>query len=121
MIFKYFFLLTDAPHVRKTTWERVDGRPLPNNARLDSNSLIITRIEPDAGGSYRCNALDNRGSVVTYVIAELVLVPLPHITIHPEMPITVVPNENVEIYCEVTGEQPIHVAWHADNNRPLPK
>ncbi|XP_037931811.1 basement membrane-specific heparan sulfate proteoglycan core protein [Teleopsis dalmanni] len=104
----------------QTRWERLDGRPLPSNSYLDRNSLIITRIEDQNSGKYRCNGFDNRGTIVAFVVAELVLVPLPHITFHPKVPLTVNPNDNVNIYCQVTGEQPIDVAWHTDNNRPLP-
>ncbi|XP_067635534.1 basement membrane-specific heparan sulfate proteoglycan core protein isoform X4 [Eurosta solidaginis] len=110
--------LNNVPNV-STRWERVDGRPLPDNSYYDRNSLIITRVEEQNSGQYRCNAFDNRGTVVTFVIAELVLVPIPHITFHPKMPIVVAPNDNIDIYCEVTGEQPIDVSWHTDNNRPL--
>ncbi|XP_053952223.1 basement membrane-specific heparan sulfate proteoglycan core protein isoform X19 [Anastrepha ludens] len=110
--------LNNVPNL-STRWERVDGRPLPDNSYFERNSLIIKRVEEQNSGKYRCNALDNRGAVVTFVIAELVLVPIPHITFHPKMPIVVAPNDNIDIYCEVTGEQPIDVAWHTDNNRPL--
>lgn len=111
--------LQDVPELQ-TRWERVDGRPLPVNSYYSRNSLIIQQVKEENSGQYRCNALDPRGSVVTFVIAELVLVPIPHITFHPKIPIVVSPTENVEIYCEVTGEQPITVSWHTDNNRPLP-
>lgn len=83
--------------------------------------LTIERVDNDSGGQYRCNGVDNRGTIVTFIIAELVLVPLPHITFHPKMPLLVQPNDNVDIYCEVSGEQPIVVSWHVDNNRPLPR
>lgn len=114
------YLSTEGSPQLRTTWERVDGLPLPRLSRLDRNNLIITRVEPDAVGQYRCNAYDQRGNRVTFVIAELTLVPIPHIRFHPEMPINVRANENVEILCEVTGAQPIEVLWYADNNRPLP-
>ncbi|KAL9883916.1 terribly reduced optic lobes isoform 28-T30 [Glossina fuscipes fuscipes] len=101
-------------------WTRLDGSPLPANSYNDQNTLIITRVTDQNAGKYLCNAYDNHGSVITFHIAELVLVPIPHITLHPRMPIYVTANENVDIYCEVEGEEPIHVSWHAENNRPLP-
>ncbi|XP_055844274.1 basement membrane-specific heparan sulfate proteoglycan core protein isoform X29 [Episyrphus balteatus] len=100
-------------------WERVDGLPLPRTAQLHKNNLIITRVEPDAFGQYKCNAYDG-DQIVTFIIAELALLPIPHITLRPKMPLTVKANENVEINCDVTGAQPIHVVWYADNHRPLP-
>lgn len=102
-----------------TRWQREDGRPLPPNSYLDQSSLIITEVEEQNSGKYICNAMDNRGSIVSFVIAELILVPIPHITFHPNIPIVVTVNDNIDVYCEVTGEQPIEVSWHTDHNRPL--
>ncbi|XP_050331112.1 basement membrane-specific heparan sulfate proteoglycan core protein isoform X18 [Bactrocera neohumeralis] len=102
-----------------TSWQREDGRPLPPNSYLEQSSLIITAVEEQNSGKYICNAIDNRGSIVSFVIAELVLVPIPQITFHPNIPIVVTVNDNIDVYCEVTGEQPIEVSWHTDHNRPL--
>uniref|UniRef100_A0A0A1XDP6 Basement membrane-specific heparan sulfate proteoglycan core protein n=1 Tax=Zeugodacus cucurbitae TaxID=28588 RepID=A0A0A1XDP6_ZEUCU len=102
-----------------TSWQREDGRPLPPNSYLNQGSLMIQKVEEQNSGKYICNALDNRGTIVAYLIAELILVPIPHITFHPNIPISVTVNDNIDIYCEVTGEQPIEVSWHTDHNRPL--
>ncbi|XP_018799860.1 PREDICTED: basement membrane-specific heparan sulfate proteoglycan core protein isoform X9 [Bactrocera latifrons] len=102
-----------------TSWKREDGRPLPPNSYLEQRSLIITAVEEQNSGKYICNAIDNRGTIVSFVIAELVLVPIPQITFHPNIPIVVTVNDNIDVYCEVTGEQPIEVSWHTDHNRPL--
>ncbi|XP_049312043.1 basement membrane-specific heparan sulfate proteoglycan core protein isoform X29 [Bactrocera dorsalis] len=102
-----------------TSWQREDGRPLPPNSYLEQSSLIITAVEEQNSGKYICNAIDNRGAIVSFVIAELVLVPIPQITFHPNIPIVVTVNDNIDVYCEVTGEQPIEVSWHTDHNRPL--
>lgn len=104
----------------ETRWERLDGRPLPSNSYSEQNTLFINRVNEQNAGKYRCNVYDSRGSVVTVHVTDLVLLPIPHITLHPNMPINVSTNENLEIYCEVSGEEPIHVTWHTENNRPLP-
>lgn len=72
-------------------------------------------------GKYRCNALDSRGTIVTVHTAELVFIPIPHITLHPQMPIRVNVNTDVVITCDAEGAQPIQISWHTDNNRPLPR
>lgn len=81
--------------------------------------MIINRVEEDNAGEYRCNMMDNRGSYINTLIAELILVPIPHITINPKIPIVLNTYDNIQISCDVTGEQPIEVSWHTDNNRPL--
>ncbi|EDW26022.1 GL14455, partial [Drosophila persimilis] len=101
-----------------TRWVRVDGRPLPSNAYTERNSLVIIYVHEQNLGQYRCNAYDNN-DVVTYVVRELVLLPLPQITFQPKIPLRVDAGENVEIYCEVTNAQPEDVHWATDNNRPL--
>ncbi|XP_055911049.1 basement membrane-specific heparan sulfate proteoglycan core protein isoform X7 [Eupeodes corollae] len=100
-------------------WERVDGLPLPKSSYIDRNTLVIDPVESDAFGQYQCNAYEGN-QIVTFIIAELTLLPIPHITLHPKMPLTVKANENVEISCDVTGAKPMNVVWYADNNRPLP-
>lgn len=72
-------------------------------------------------GKYRCIALDSRGTIVTVHLAELVNIPIPHITLHPKMPIHVTVNTDVVITCDAEGAQPITISWHTDNNRPLPR
>lgn len=37
------------------------------------------------------------------------------------MPMTVRSGDTVEIYCNVTGEQPIRVHWHNEDFRQLPR
>ncbi|XP_017851571.1 basement membrane-specific heparan sulfate proteoglycan core protein isoform X12 [Drosophila busckii] len=100
-------------------WERVDGQPLLHNAHSVQNKLIILFVEERNLGQYRCNALDSRNSVVTYVVRELVLLPLPQITFRPGMPLEVETDRNVEIYCQATNARREDVHWATDNNRPL--
>lgn len=113
-------LTCDLGSIFVTRWERVDGRSLPDNAYTERNMLFITRVNEQNTGLYKCNAFNSNGDIITYHISELVLVPIPQITLHPKMPLRVNENDNIDILCEVKGEQPIHVSWHADNNRPLP-
>ena len=104
-----------------TVWTRVDGQPLLENAHSERNSLTITFVEQRNLGQYRCNAMDPRGSIVAYVVRELVLMPLPQITFYPNIPLEVEADRNVQIRCQVTGARPENVRWATDNNRPLPR
>lgn len=104
-----------------TKWTRVDGQPLLPNARSEHNKLTITFVEEHNLGQYRCNAMDHRGAIVTYLVRELVRSPLPQITFRPNIPLEVEADHNVEIYCDVTGARPEDVKWTTENNRPLPR
>ncbi|KRF94153.1 uncharacterized protein Dmoj_GI15893, isoform F [Drosophila mojavensis] len=103
-----------------TKWTRVDGQPLLPNARSEHNKLTITFVEEHNLGQYRCNAMDHRGTIVTYLVRELVRSPLPQITFRPNIPLEVEADRNVEIYCDVIGARPEDVKWTTENNRPLP-
>ncbi|KAL7742847.1 hypothetical protein ACLKA6_012270 [Drosophila palustris] len=103
-----------------THWTRVDGQPMQPNAHSEHNTLTITYVQEENLGQYRCNAVDNRGSVVAYVVRELVLLPLPQITFRPKIPIVVEADRNIDIYCQVTNARPENIHWTTDNNRPLP-
>lgn len=46
---------------------------------------------------------------------------LPRITLYPEMPLTVRSGEQIYIYCNATGEQPIRVNWHNEGHQPFPQ
>lgn len=103
------------------SWERVDGTPLPPNAHRVRNSLVIVYVQEQNLGQYRCNGVDNTGQVVTYVVRELVQLPLPHITFYPNIPLNVEPGRNVDLHCQVTNARPEDVYWSTDNGRPLPR
>ncbi|XP_037811627.1 basement membrane-specific heparan sulfate proteoglycan core protein-like isoform X4 [Lucilia sericata] len=113
-------LRCDLNAAHETIWEREDGRPLPTNSYFERNSLIIHHMQENNAGIYRCNAYDTRGEIITYHLAELVYIPIPHITLNPRMPLHVNANDNIDISCDTEGAQPIVVSWHTDNNRPLP-
>ncbi|KAH8235981.1 hypothetical protein KR032_011790, partial [Drosophila birchii] len=101
-------------------WERVDGDPLPSNAHLNRNSLVIVFVEEKNLGQYRCSAVNTAGHVVSFVVRELVQLPLPQISFYPTIPLRVEAGQNVEIYCQVTNARPEDVYWSTDNGRPLP-
>ncbi|XP_016982302.1 basement membrane-specific heparan sulfate proteoglycan core protein isoform X20 [Drosophila rhopaloa] len=101
-------------------WERVDGTPLPPNAYTDQNSLVITNVQQRNLGQYRCKGTDRDGSVKASVVRELVLLPLPRITFHPKIPLTMEVGQNLDVYCLVDNVRPEDVHWSTDNNRPLP-
>lgn len=44
---------------------------------------------------------------------------LPRISLYPEMPLTVRSGEQVYIYCNATGEEPITVSWHTEDQQPF--
>uniref|UniRef100_T1PLQ8 Basement membrane-specific heparan sulfate proteoglycan core protein n=1 Tax=Musca domestica TaxID=7370 RepID=T1PLQ8_MUSDO len=112
-------LICDLQNSFRTIWERDDGRPLPDNSFYDGTKLVIYHMTENSAGRYRCNSLDNRGSILRFHLWELRYLPVPRITLHPEMPIRVNVNSDVTITCNVEGPQPIAVSWHTDNNRPL--
>ncbi|XP_020802671.1 basement membrane-specific heparan sulfate proteoglycan core protein isoform X7 [Drosophila serrata] len=101
-------------------WERVDGAPLPSNAHITRNSLVIVFVQEENLGQYRCSAVNPAGHVVSFVVRELVQLPLPQITFYPKIPLRVEAGRNVDIYCQVTNARPEDVYWSTDNGRPLP-
>ncbi|XP_062139242.1 basement membrane-specific heparan sulfate proteoglycan core protein isoform X21 [Drosophila sulfurigaster albostrigata] len=104
----------------QTHWVRADGQPMQPNVRSEQNTLQITFVTQLNLGTYRCNAVDQRGYIVAHFDRELVLLPLPQITFHPSIPLEVEPDRNVAIYCQVINARPEDVHWTTDNNRPLP-
>jgi len=112
-------LTCDFAPTLSTNWDRVDGQPLQPNAHTERNTLKITMVQEENLGQYRCNAIDNRGTVVANVVRELVLLPLPQITFRPNIPLEVVDGDNIDIYCHVTNARTETVRWTTENNRPL--
>lgn len=103
----------------ETSWRRVDGGPLPENSHLNGGTLYIDETGEDAAGQYECT-INQDGEVIPIARTELIIIRLPKITFHPSMPMTVRSGDNVVIHCNVTGDQPIRVQWHNENNRALP-
>ena len=108
-------------HSRQTEWRRPDGRALPSNSRLDGDNLVIESVQTDTAGSYECVTYDDSNRPIIVVVTDIIVVASPpSITFSPEMPISVRPGENVEIYCNAAGEQPMTVRWHGEDGH-LPK
>lgn len=55
-----------------------------------------------------------------FFFLNLIIPELPKISLYPAMPLTVRTGEHVYIYCNATGEEPIHISWHNEDRRPLP-
>jgi hypothetical protein len=105
----------------RTEWRRTDGRPLPYSARLRGGDLIIENTQFDANGLYDCVATDNYGEQFTLAQALVTVISPPRISFSPSMPMYVRSGEQVYIFCNATGEQPIYVTWHGEENRPIPR
>lgn len=111
----------DNANVRRT-WRRLDGRPLSRYAQQHRNVLTIEVTTAADAGVYQCFEQRPGGlGDVLIVETEIVVHAIPAITFHPAMPLSVRAGDQVEIYCNVTGAEPIEVRWHAENLRPLPR
>lgn len=105
----------------RTEWKRVDGQPLPYGTSIRGGQLIIENVQHDAEGVYQCLAYDRNRRPFILVNAQLVVIAgPPKIVFNPLMPITVRSGEDVEIFCNATGEQPIRVQWHGEGGSRLP-
>jgi hypothetical protein len=105
----------------RTEWRRVDGGGLPYGAYIRGGQLIIESVSHDAEGLYECLAYDAYRRPVVLVLAKIVVVSgPPRITWNPPMPITVRSGEDVDIFCNATGEGPIRVHWHGEGGSRLP-
>ncbi|XP_032309278.1 basement membrane-specific heparan sulfate proteoglycan core protein isoform X10 [Drosophila ananassae] len=100
-------------------WERVDGTPLPPNAINDQNQLTIYFVQPENLGQYRCNGLNGYGQIESFVVRELVYLPLPEIVFYPPIPRSVEIGSHLYIDCQVKNAREQDVHWATDNNRPL--
>lgn len=112
--------VTDGNIGQTSDWRRVDQRPLPSNAHNSGGRLIIENANYDAAGKYECYVIHGANHIPVG-IADLIVVELPRIRFQPEMPMMVRSGDYVTILCDATGEQPIHVNWHMDDEyQPLP-
>ncbi|KAH8329979.1 hypothetical protein KR067_012076, partial [Drosophila pandora] len=100
-------------------WERVDGTPLPPNAINDQNQLTIYFVQPENLGQYRCNGLNGYGQIESFVVRELVYLPLPEIVFYPPIPRSVEIGSHLYVDCQVKNAREQDVYWATDNNRPL--
>lgn len=108
-------------NLMRTEWRRSDGRALPHGARIYGGQLVIENVRNDASGSYECVAYDHVSRrQITLLVARLVVVAgPPKITFSPPMPITVKAGEDINIYCNATGEGPLRVHWHGEGGYEL--
>lgn len=112
-------LTCNISHHLTPQWERADGTPLPPNAYIDQNRLEIYYVQQENLGQYRCNGLDNYGRIESFVVRELVYLPLPEIVFYPQIPLSVEIGTNLQIDCQVKNAREEDVYWATDNNRPL--
>uniref|UniRef100_A0A182P409 Terribly reduced optic lobes n=1 Tax=Anopheles epiroticus TaxID=199890 RepID=A0A182P409_9DIPT len=104
----------------RTEWRRSDGRPLPYGATVRGGNLTIENTGYDASGTYDCVTYPSPSQPVTVVRIMVQVVAPPKITFSPPMPMTVRPGDKVDIFCNITGDQPIDFRWHGEQGRPLP-
>uniref|UniRef100_A0A182QPA6 Basement membrane-specific heparan sulfate proteoglycan core protein n=1 Tax=Anopheles farauti TaxID=69004 RepID=A0A182QPA6_9DIPT len=103
----------------QTEWRRSDGQELPYGTIVRGGNLTIPNTGYDAHGTYDCITYQS-GAPVTVVRIMVEVVAPPKITFSPPMPMTVRPGDKVDIFCNITGDQPIQFRWHGENGRPLP-
>ncbi|XP_049279689.1 basement membrane-specific heparan sulfate proteoglycan core protein isoform X5 [Anopheles funestus] len=104
-----------------TEWRRSDGRPLPYGSIVRGGNLTIENTGYDANGMYDCVTYTGMSSQPVTVVRIMVdVVAPPKITFSPTMPMTVRPGDKVDIYCNITGDQPIESRWHGEQGYPLP-
>ncbi|XP_035776536.1 basement membrane-specific heparan sulfate proteoglycan core protein-like [Anopheles albimanus] len=111
---------TEEQQAVQTEWRRSDGRPLPNGSRLRGGNLTIENAGRDMAGLYDCIVRGLTAQPMTLVRIQVEVIAPLKISFSPPMPMTVLPGDQVSIYCNVTGEEPIWSYWHGANNRSLP-
>ncbi|XP_055301549.1 protein sax-3-like isoform X2 [Sitodiplosis mosellana] len=102
-----------------TSWRRQDGQPLPSSAHLSNGDFMIDYTQRDAAGLYECIVHESHGEY-PIVAVELVVVELPKVVFYPKKSLTVQIGERVNIRCDATGDDPIHIEWHNEDHRPFP-
>jgi hypothetical protein len=104
----------------RTEWRRVDGNRLPYGAYIHGGQLIIENVHRDAEGLYECLVYDSQRRPIILVVADIRIISgPPKIVFNPMMPITVKSGQDVEIYCNATGERPINVQWRGEGGSRL--
>lgn len=105
----------------RRTWIRLDGRPLSRYAHQQRNVLVIEVTTAADAGVYQCHEQrPDSPRPIVIVEMEIVVNAIPNISFDPAMPMSVRAGDNVQVYCNATGAEPITVRWHAENFRPLP-
>ncbi|XP_050085737.1 basement membrane-specific heparan sulfate proteoglycan core protein isoform X14 [Anopheles aquasalis] len=128
-VFKYYTAVlgdqitltcTEEQQTVLTEWRRSDGSPLPYGSRLRGGNLTIENAGRDMAGLYDCIVRGLTAQPITLVRIQVEVIAPLKISFSPPMPMTVLPGDQVSIYCNVTGEEPISSYWHGANNRSLP-
>lgn len=83
--------------------------------------MIIEDTGYDAAGVYECIGIDGSHEPFVWQQVELIVLALPRISFSPEMPLVVRPNDRVVVFCNATGDQPLHVRWHMEDNGYFPR
>lgn len=104
----------------RTEWRRENDARLPLTAHQNDGNLIIEETGYDAAGIYECLGIDHTGRPVVLERVELFVLALPRITLSPEMPLVVRPNDQVVIFCNASGDQPLHIRWHTEDHGYFP-
>ena len=105
----------------RTEWKRIDGQRLPYGAYIRGGQLIIENVHHDAEGLYECLVYDSQRRPIVLVVADIRIISgPPKIVFNPMMPITVRSGQDVEIFCNSTGERPINVQWRGEGGSRLP-
>ncbi|XP_058175045.1 basement membrane-specific heparan sulfate proteoglycan core protein [Anopheles ziemanni] len=103
-----------------TYWQRRGGRPLPMGSIVQGGNLTIENTGYDAEGEYDCVTYSGNSQPFTIVRIMVEVVAPPKISFSPTMPMTVRPGDQVTIFCNITGDQPIDFKWHAEEGYSLP-
>ncbi|KFB41336.1 AGAP003656-PB-like protein [Anopheles sinensis] len=103
-------------------WHAEEGHSLPYTVRVHGNYLQFQSINTgyDAEGEYDCVTYSGNSQPFTIVRIMVEVVAPPKISFSPTMPMTVRPGDQVTIFCNITGDQPIDFKWHAEEGHSLP-
>ncbi|XP_033169646.1 basement membrane-specific heparan sulfate proteoglycan core protein isoform X23 [Drosophila mauritiana] len=122
-------------------WFREDRRPLPNNARTDSQVLVLTNLRPEDAGRYICNSYDvDRGQQLPEVSIDLQVLTA-SVATPPNSPIYLPPQlpaksrdyslkldeqssnlragESTDVECYSSDDTYTDVVWERSDGAPL--
>lgn len=88
-------------------WERVNS-DLPSTSIIQDHLLIIPAVGPEDGGTYRCVAYNNLGTV--YAQISLIVEAAPVFTMERQVKAATV-GSRVSLTCEAFGNPPPSVTW----------
>lgn len=100
-------------------WRRGDGQRLPTRHYQDNGVLNLVDVDEDDEGTYICEMIDSRGSIVFQIEKQIFLASPPRITLNPTQQ-TVNPGDSPRVTCSATGKQPIRLTWRREDGSQLP-